>query len=99
MKTTKKAFIAVSMIGFAAMMFSCAGTNKNAPAAQESTDKTVLEEAPVQHELDSVPQAEVPAENPAEENLSGQDALQGENPAAVQEELPQNNDVSAPVAQ
>lgn len=85
MKTTKKAFIAVSMIGFAAMMFSCAGTNKNAPAAQESTDKTVLEEAP--------------AETPAEENLSGQDALQGENPAAVQEELPQNNDVSAPVAQ
>lgn len=85
MKTTKKDFIAVSMIGFAAMMFSCAGTNKNAPAAQESTDKTVLEEAP--------------AETPAEENLSGQDALQGENPAAVQEELPQNNDVSAPVAQ
>lgn len=85
MKTTKKAFIAVSMIGFAAMMFSCAETNKNAPAAQESTDKTVLEEAP--------------AETPAEENLSGQDALQGKNPAAVQEELPQNNDVSAPVAQ
>mgnify|MGYP004570263125 CR=1 FL=1 len=85
MKTTKKAFIAVSMIGFAAMMFSCAGTNKNAPAAQESTDKTVLEEAP--------------AETPAEENLSGQDALQGENPAAVQEELPQNNDVSAPAAE
>ena len=41
MKTTKKDFIAVSMIGFAAMMFSCAGTNKNAPAAQETT--------PVQH--------------------------------------------------
>lgn len=92
MKTTKKDFIAVSMIGFAAMMFSCAGTkNKNAPAAQET--------APVQHELDSAAQTEVPAETPAEENLSGQDALQGENPAAVQEELPQNNDVSAPVAQ
>lgn len=91
MKTTKKDFIAVSMIGFATMMFSCAGTNKNAPAVQET--------APVQHELDSVPQAEVPAETPAEENLSGQDALQGENPATVQEELPQNNDVSAPVAQ
>lgn len=91
MKTTKKTFIAVSMIGFAAMMFSCAGTNKNVPAAQET--------APVQHELNSVPQAKVPAETPAEENLSGQDALQGENPAAVQEELPQNNDVSAPVAQ
>lgn len=87
MKTTKKAFIAVSMIGFAAMMFSCAGTNKNAPAAQET--------APVQHELDSAAQTETPAE----ENLSGQDALQGENPAAVHEELPQNNDVSAPVAQ
>lgn len=91
MKTTKKAFIAVSMIGFAAMMFSCAGTNKNAPAAQET--------APVQHELGSAAQTEALAETPAEENLSGQDALQGENPAAVQEELPQNNDVSAPVAQ
>lgn len=91
MKTTKKAFIAVSMIGFAAMMFSCAGTNKNAPAAQET--------APVQHELDSAAQTEVPAETPAEENLSGQDALQGENPAAVQEEVPLNNDVSAPAAE
>ena len=91
MKTTKKDFIAVSMIGFATMMFSCAGTNKNAPAVQET--------APVQHELDSAAQTEDPAETPAEENLSGQDALQGENPAAVQEELPQNNDVSAPVAQ
>ncbi|MDO5774621.1 MAG: hypothetical protein Q4P16_09965 [Spirochaetales bacterium] len=85
MKTTKKAFIAVSMIGFAAMMFSCAGTNKNAPSAQEATDRTVLEEAP--------------AETPAEENLPEQNALQEENPAAVQEEVPQNNDVSTPVAQ
>ena len=92
MKTTKKAFIAVSMIGFAAMMFSCAGTNKNAPAAQESTPA-------VQQELDSAAQTEAPAETPAEENLSGQDALQEENPAAVQEEVPQNNDVSAPVAE
>lgn len=85
MKTTKKTFIAVSMVGFAAMMFSCAGTNKNAPAAQESSDRTVLEEAP--------------AETPAEENLPEQDALQGENPATVQEEVPQNNDVSAPAAE
>ena len=90
-KNAKKTFIAVSMVAFAAMMFSCAGTNKNAPAVQET--------APVQHELDSAAQTEVPTETPAEENLSGQDALQGENPAAVQEELPQNNDVSAPVAQ
>lgn len=92
MKTTKKAFIAVSMIGFAAMMFSCAGTNKNAPAAQESTPA-------VQQELDSTAQTEAPAETPAEENLSGQDALHGESPVAVQEEVPQNNDVSAPVAE
>ena len=84
MKTTKKAFIAVSMIGFAAMMFSCAGTNKNAPAAQETTDRTVLEEAP--------------AETPAEENLPEQNALQNENPSG-QEEVPQNNDVSAPAAE
>lgn len=92
MKTTKKAFIAVSMIGFAAMMFSCAGTNKNAPAAQESTPA-------VQQELDSAAQTEAPVETPAEENLPEQNTLQNENPAAVQEELPQNNDVSAPVAQ
>ena len=84
MKTTKKAFIAVSMIGFAAMMFSCAGTNKNVPAAQEATDRTVLEEAP--------------AETPAEENLPEQNSLQNENPSG-QEEVPQNNDVSAPAAE
>ena len=84
MKTTKKAFIAVSMIGFAAMMFSCAGTNKNAPAAQEATDRTVLEETP--------------AETPAEENLPEQNALQNENPSG-QEEVPQNNDVSVPAAE
>lgn len=90
MKTTKKDFIAVSMIGFAAMMFSCAGTNKNAPAAQET--------APVQHELDSAAQTEVPAETPAEENLPEQNALQNENPSG-QEEVPQNNDVSAPAAE
>lgn len=30
MKRTKKAFIAVSMIGFAAMMFSCAGAKTTA---------------------------------------------------------------------
>lgn len=91
MKTTKKAFIAVSMIAFAAIMFSCAGTKKNAPASEETSQ--------VQQELDSAAQTEVPAETPAEENLSGQDALQEENPAAVQEEVPQNNDVSAPAAQ
>lgn len=92
MKTTKKAFIAVSMIAFAAMMFSCAGTNKNAPAAQETTPA-------VQEQLDNAAQPEAPAETPAEENLSGQDNLQNENPAAVQEEVPQNNDVSVPAAE
>lgn len=85
MKTTKKAFIAVSMIGFAAMMFSCAGTNKNVPAAQEATDRTVLEEAP--------------AETPAEENLPEQNTLQSENSSAAQEAVPQNNDVSVPAAE
>lgn len=99
MKTTKKAFIAVSMIGFAAMMFSCAGTKKDAPAAQETTH-SVQETAPaVQHEFDNAAQEEVPAETPAEENLYEQNALQNENPAAVQEEVPQDNDVSTPVAQ
>lgn len=92
MKTTKKAFIAVSMIGFAVMMFSCAGTNKNAPAAQESTPA-------VQQELDSAAQTEAPVETPAEENLPEQNTLQNENPVAVQEEVPLNNDVSAPAAE
>ena len=91
MKTTKKAFIAVSMIAFAAMMFSCAGTNKNAPAAQESTPA-------VQEQLDNATQPESPAETPAEENLPEQNALQNENPSD-QEEVPQNNDVSVPAAE
>ncbi len=92
MKTTKKAFIAVSMIGFAAMMFSCAGTNKNAPAAQEATSA-------VQEQLDNAAQPEASAETPAEENLSEQNALQSENSSAAQEAVPQNNDVSAPAAE
>ena len=92
MKTTKKTFIAVSMIGFAAMMFSCAGTNKNAPAAQEATSA-------VQEQLDRVAQPGASAETPAEENLSEQNALQSENSSAAQEAVPQNNDVSAPAAE
>ena len=85
MKTTKKTFIAVSMIGFAAMMFSCAGTKKDAPASEETT---------------SAVQSEAPTEAPVEEkSLSIQDTLQSENPTDVQEELPQNNDVSVPAAE
>lgn len=91
MKTTKKAFIAVSMIGFAAMMFSCAGTNKNAPAAQEATSA-------VQEPLESATQPEASSETPAEENLSEQNTLQNENPSG-QEEVPQNNDGSVPAAE
>lgn len=92
MKTAKKTFIAVSMIGFVAMMFSCAGTKKDAPVPEES--------ASVQRELDDSLQPEAPAETPVEEkSLSEQDALQGENPSAVQEELPQNNDASVSTAE
>ncbi len=92
MKTTKKAFIAVSMIGFAAMMFSCAGTNKSATVTQEATSA-------VQEQLDNAEtQPETSSETPAEENLSEQNALQNENPSG-QEEVPQNNDVSVPAAE
>ena len=77
------------MVAFAAMMFSCAGTNKNAPAAQE---------AQVQEQLDN---AEVPAasaESQAEENVS-EHAAQNENPAAVQEETSQNSEIAASVSE
>lgn len=54
MKTTKKAFIAVSMIGFAAMMFSCAGTKKTERTAQETVtaaqEETENEVAPEQND-------------------------------------------------
>ena len=82
-KNVKKTFIAVSMVAFAAMMFSCAGTNKNAPAAKEA--------AQVQEQLDN---AEVPAA-PAE----SQNAAQNENPAAVQEENSQSGEIPAPAAE
>jgi len=91
MKTTKKALITVSMIGFAAMMFSCAGTNKNAPDAQEAMPA-------VQEQLDNAAQPEAPTETPAEENLPEQNSLQNEN-SSGQEEVPQNNDVSVPAAE
>lgn len=93
-KNVKKTFIAVSMVAFAAMMFSCAGTNKNAPVAQESVQ--------VQEQLDNAEAAtgsEAPAESQAEENSSEQNAAQNENPAAVQDENAQNSEVSASVSE
>ncbi len=90
-KNAKKTFIAVSMVAFAAMMFSCAGTNKNAPVAQESVQ--------VQEQLDNEAQSEAPAESQAEENVSEQNAAQNEAPAAAQDETAQNSDVSASVSE
>lgn len=76
MKTAKKAFIAVSMIAFAAMMFSCAGTNKNAPAAQES----VLEEAPAETPAEE----NLPEQNALQnENPSGQEEVPQNNDVSV----------------
>lgn len=94
MKTVKKTFIAVSMVAFAAMMFSCAGTNKNAPVAQESVQ--------VQEQLDNgeaATSSEVAAESQAEENVSEQNAAQNEASAAVQDENAQNTEVSASVSE
>lgn len=93
-KNAKKTFIAVSMVAFAAMMFSCAGTNKNAPVAQESVQ--------VQEPLDNSEVAagsEATSENQAEENVSEQNAAQNEAPAAAQDETAQNSDVSASVSE
>ena len=93
-KNVKKTFIAVSMVAFAAMMFSCAGTNKNAPAAQESVQ--------VQDQLDNAEAAtdsEAATESQTEENVSEQNAAQNEAPAAVQDEIAQNSEVSASVSE
>lgn len=93
-KNVKKTFIAVSMVAFAAMMFSCAGTNKNAPVAQEA--------AQVQEQLDNSEVAagsEATSENQAEENLSEQNVAQNENPADVQEENSQSSESSSSVSE
>ena len=79
MKTTKKTFIAVSMIGFAAMMFSCAGTKKTEAAvdsnaaAQENVPETSFSETKALETQNSqaasdnadsaAPTENVPAEN------------------------------------
>lgn len=78
MKTTKKAFIAVSMIGFAAMMFSCAGTKKTERTAQETVTAA-------QEETEN----EVAPETSAEENPAAEQNAD----ASVQSEASQNEEV------
>lgn len=85
MKTTTKTFIAVSMVGFAAMMFSCVGTKKEASSVQETTPA-------VQEQLDSATTSEAPLQEDSS-------SVENENTSSVQSEAPEASDASAPVAE
>lgn len=79
MKTTKKTFIAVSMIGFAAMMFSCAGTKKT----ESVTDSNVTVQG-------SVPETSF-SEKEALENQNSQAAGDNADFVAPTENAPVEN--------
>ncbi|WP_297648950.1 hypothetical protein [uncultured Treponema sp.] len=85
MKTTTKTFIAVSMVGFAAMMFSCVGTKKEASSVQEATPA-------VQEQLDSATTSEAPLQEDSS-------SVENENTSSAQSEAPESSDASAPVAE